>query len=808
MQSLENNKNCINHSDKMKLYFSILACFLTILTNLIGQDTPSVNLKGVKPTNDSVKIKTGTTRAVIIGISNYQNEKIPDLQYAHKDAKAFKAYLQSEAGGKVADGNIEILTDENATMGKMAMALEWLMEVSEENDKAIIYFSGHGDVEKKTAMQHGFLLTHDSPANVYVAGAFPIFYLQAIIATLSGNSVQTLMITDACRAGKLAGNATNGTQSTNNALAQQFANEIKILSCQPNEYSVEGEQWGAGRGCFSYHLINGLMGLADKNQDAVVSLKEIERYLEDKVAEEVAPQQQNPFTIGNKMAAIAKVDATILADLKAKEQFNNPQFSEVKGKGALTMVGLNERFKNWVYQFKAKLEEGNLLHPKKACAAYFYNKIITEATLQPFHAQMTRAYAAALIDESQQYINQMLEGDGQLIDAFAYTRTKNVNLFPSYLNKAASLLTERHYLYNHLKQKEYFFKGVALKNQLLTEKQSKRKEKKLIKAAFKTYQKALSFDSTAAYVHLALAKTYSEQSNFDKSIPHINKAIYYAPRWTLAIATKGVILSQQGKLKEALAAFEQAIQKDSSQLYIYQWAAKINQELGNQSRAKEWNQLQINQIENLNKTGNYPTYYNGLLAMAYSENGAYEQATPLFQQAIVESNHKDAALLQAQAQNYYWLKDYDAAKISIQKALNIFADANSLSLLAMIDLKLANYKSAKKALKKALKKDNQFALAYAVNGDLYAEQKEWQKAEQQYIIAFNLNPRNRLYWLKLMGFYEAQQVSAEKLYDFYQKVASKNRDNQALIKTFALAFQRLGYKEKAKKLITKTLLSN
>jgi len=781
---------------------------LTILTNLIGQDTPTVNLKGVKPTTDSAKAKTGITRAVIIGISDYQNEKIPDLQYADKDALAFKDYLQSQAGGNLPETNIKLLTNENATMGKMAMALEWLMEVSEKGDKAIIYFSGHGDVEKKTAMQHGFLLTHDSPANVYMAGAFPIFYLQSIIATLSGKAVQTTMITDACRAGKLAGNSANGTQVTNNALAQQFANEVKILSCQPNEFSVEGEQWGQGRGCFSYHLINGLKGLADKNGDAIVSLKEIERYLEDKVAEEVAPQQQNPFTIGNKTAILAKVDATVLASLKAEQEFNTPQFAAISSKGATSIEKLATKHKVWINQFLQHLEKKELLQPKKACAEYFYNKIIMTPELQRFHTQMTRGYAAALIDEGQQYINQMLAGDGQLIDAFAYTRSKNVDLFPMYLNKAARLLTEKHYLYKQLKQKAYFFQGVALKNQLLREKKTNRKAKKLVKAAFKAYQKALALDSTAAYVHLALAKAYGDQGDFTKSINHIDKAIYYAPQWALAKATKGIILTQQGKTEEALSAFENALQKDSSQVYIYQWLAKTNRELGNLKGAKKWNQLQINQIEHSKTSKEYPSYYNGLLAIAYSEIGAYEKAMPLFHQAIKESKQKDAVLLQAQAVNYYWLKDYTTAKMAIQKALNIVENAPSLTLLAMIDLELAEYKGVKKAVKKALKKNNQFALAYMVKGDLYAKQEKWKATEQYYLKAYGLAPKNKQYWFKLINFYEAQQVSEAKLYDFYQNVAAKNEGNQALIKTFALTFQRLGYKEKAKKLLRKAFLSN
>ena len=67
---------------------------------------------------------------------------------------------------------------------------------------------------------------------------------------------------------------------------------------------------------FSYHLINGLYGLADNDQNGVVKLSEIDRYLEDKVAIEVAPQKQNPMTVGNKTETISIVDKQVLAGLQ------------------------------------------------------------------------------------------------------------------------------------------------------------------------------------------------------------------------------------------------------------------------------------------------------------------------------------------------------------------------------------------------------------------------------------------------------------------------------------------------------------
>ena len=40
-----------------------------------------------------------------------------------------------------------------------------MSDLQQEGDRAIIYFSGHGDVETQTMFQMGYLLTWDSPAS-------------------------------------------------------------------------------------------------------------------------------------------------------------------------------------------------------------------------------------------------------------------------------------------------------------------------------------------------------------------------------------------------------------------------------------------------------------------------------------------------------------------------------------------------------------------------------------------------------------------------------------------------------------------
>ena len=281
----------------------------------------------------------GRTYAVVVGISNYQDEDIPDLRFADKDALAFAGFLQSSAGGALDEDHLNVLINEKATAAQFATALDWLWEVAEENDRVIIYFSGHGDVERKSITQPGYLLCWDAPSRVYMAGgAFNVRDLNDVVSTISiQNKAKVVLITDACRAGKLSGSGIGGAQATASNLAKQYANEIKILSCQPDEYSIEGEQWGGGRGAFSYHLIEGLYGLADGNNDLSVNLMELRGYLEQKVSTEVAPESQLPMTVGNGRERLVYVIPELLTTVRAGKTGQIQLFAATESRGLRIM---------------------------------------------------------------------------------------------------------------------------------------------------------------------------------------------------------------------------------------------------------------------------------------------------------------------------------------------------------------------------------------------------------------------------------------------------------------------------------------
>jgi Tfp pilus assembly protein PilF len=283
-----------------------------------------------------------------------------------------------------------------------------------------------------------------------------------VISTLSAErKAKVILITDACRSGKLAGNDIHGTQLTSVNLAKQFNNETKILSCQPNEYSIEGEQWGGGRGVFSYYLVNGLFGFADHNNDNKITFSELDRYLEDHVPVEVSPINQLPLLIGKKTDTLASYDPIVFTGLKSKQGEEGVAFSSIESRGIEeeTLFKVDSIVRDSYYRFKKALKEKNLIEPPGNNADELYRSLITVESLKPLHNHMKRNYAAALQDEAQQFLNVAMVSDENNLTIKVFLDRSLYARYANYFNRAAELLGTSHYMYKNLKAKEYFFRG-------------------------------------------------------------------------------------------------------------------------------------------------------------------------------------------------------------------------------------------------------------------------------------------------------------------------------------------------------------
>jgi Caspase domain len=477
----------------------------------------------------SLRKKT-TTRAVIVGISDYQNPSIPDLQFAHRDAQAFATFLVSPAGGNVPTENVRLMVNEKATTANFAAELDWLLTESKENDQAIIYFSGHGDVETKTRSQMGFLLTYDSPNVTYIAGAFPVYYLQEVVSTLSiENKAKVIILTDACHAGKLAGNSVNGSQATASNMARQFASEIKILSCQPNEFSNESMRWGEGRGVFSWYLVNGLYGLADVNDDLTVNLLELSRYLEDKIPADVAPQSQIPMIFGNRSETMAAIDVNKLNEMRSKIEQGTSILGFAKSpKSSSRMDSIPIELSALEKAFSLSIKEGRLVVPDNNNAFQNWQNLAKKDQNTGISRQCGQILAATMQSAAQQTFNNLILFQSGKTTQLDPNLKKATSLAIEYLDKTIQILGLKHFSYKNIfAKKTYLESMLVLEDLKINPDNVSNIETSIEKSEF-----ALQNAQDAAYLYYILGELYAKgKNNPQKGLDYFITAQELCPNW-------------------------------------------------------------------------------------------------------------------------------------------------------------------------------------------------------------------------------------------------------------------------------------
>jgi cytochrome c-type biogenesis protein CcmH/NrfG/uncharacterized caspase-like protein len=605
-----------------RLFHTICFIFITLVV-LSGQN------RGISPVNNGTSSAKAKVRAVVVGISDYQNNNITDLQYAHEDAKAFAGYLLDPMGMNVDSSNVRLLINEKATAGQFVSALYGLMEESKEGDLVVIYFSGHGDVESTTINQPGFLLFWDAPSKVYMAGGtFGLTYLQEIIATLSLNAKsKVLVIADACRAGKLAGSAIGGSNATAANLAKQYANEIKIMSCQPDEFSLEGKSWGNGRGVFSYYFLAGLQGLADKNNDMIVSLGEIERFLDDKVPAAVAPHSQIPMTTGNKNTPLATVNKETLKKLKSTSLEGGLSTTDTKGvHDYFTYIDTN--FQKILHDFDEALISGHLISPKDRCAWDKLQEIIRHPESAKVLGILKRNLAAALQDETQQVINAYLRAEQKEL-ASRWSFDEKYQKYPDQLIKAAELLGDQHFFYKTIMSRYHYFMGL---NYRLRGEQSKNSDS-LYHLAIEQQTYSLHYLDDTPHVFNELGWTYHLLKSHDSSVYYLQKAIQFAPEWALPWTNLCIRYNKQKDFTNAVNAGTRAWEADSNFVHNYTVLAETFIEMKDHNKARQWlfDALQLDSIST--KAMEY-------LGYSYSKTNQYAESAKWYQKMIETDSTK------------------------------------------------------------------------------------------------------------------------------------------------------------------------
>jgi hypothetical protein len=230
--------------------------------------------------------------AVIIGVSEYQDGTIGNLQYADDDARAVYNFFRSEQAGMggIPESNIRLLVNEDATARNIRSAMTTFLRQSTPDDVIFIYIAGHGAPDPYRP-DDLYILAHDTEIeDIAATGVNMNDVNRAIQDAYAYNKV---LITDACHsAGVGSGTRALSNNQINAAFLDYMNNSsggfVAFTASESNQLSQEGEQFGGGHGVFTYYFLEGLRGAADLPEhggdgDLVVTLGELMEYTRDRV---------------------------------------------------------------------------------------------------------------------------------------------------------------------------------------------------------------------------------------------------------------------------------------------------------------------------------------------------------------------------------------------------------------------------------------------------------------------------------------------------------------------------------------------
>ena len=634
-------------------------------------------------------VTSGKTYALVVGISHYKNvPSIPMLSYAHQDALDFATLL--EHSGTCLKENIALLRDDSATAANVFKSVQRFVRDAKEGDRVIIYFAGHGDIDN--ILSSGFLLTYGCVNGVYDGGdAISLQRLQEYINKLGENKVNVLMITDACRSGTFAG----GKETMNTIKA--MGKVVKILSCAPSELSEERyyKTYGVGHGVFTRYLLEGLTGFADLNHDNIVTLMELQRYLQDSVSA-ATEGRQTPVLDGNnpkvpligvnesmKNAMTLLLEGKVGRDIAFAEPTIHRAVNEPK-----TYSPAEEAL---AAKFYDRIREHNLAGPKADNAFELLDKVDAATVGGNFLQDLKWELAAMLEDDAQTWLNKYLKAD------HFYSSMRKANICQQVIDELGmtlKLLGKENPRYNEIKAKQLFFKAYNINLQEHGWEFAK---------GLKFLEKADSVMPDMAYILnvMGIMQAWGSPSNPKAAMEHFKKASKLAPKWIYPPV-------------------------NIAWLYI---------DLNDFKEADKY--LQI--AEAIDSLGDDVWLVYGDL---YSKQKMYDKAEQSYRKAItISAQNIDA---------YYGLgnlfadiKDFNKAELNYKKALEI--DSNKIYVYAKLGNLYRDNKLMDKALEcynHGLKVDSLYPDIYDGLAGYHTLKKEYERAKEYYLKAISIDAYN------------------------------------------------------------------
>lgn len=225
--------------------------------------------------------QTGVYRALLIGVCQYQAEgSLSPLRGVTTDVNRLAEVLEDPERGGYDDVVVLAETDstslDSPTRANMLHAMHELTSRAEEGDTILLYFAGHGVRRGDTSL----LIAADSRMSVIQDSAVPLDRLRR--ALVSCSAAARVALIDACHSDVTRGEEPGGAQAFWDDEILDRGSGIALLgSCAHDQAAWETPHGGV----FTRHIIAGLEGGADANEDGLVTVAELFSYVNANVKE-------------------------------------------------------------------------------------------------------------------------------------------------------------------------------------------------------------------------------------------------------------------------------------------------------------------------------------------------------------------------------------------------------------------------------------------------------------------------------------------------------------------------------------------
>jgi uncharacterized caspase-like protein len=267
--------------------------------------------------------------ALVVGVEEYQDKIIPNVEFAGKDAYELSSSLVPL--GYPIDHQF-VMVNDKATKATIESKVRRLARRVEEDDNLILFYAGHGFA----AQGHNYITCydtqHDDLTNTSIS-------LQLIFDKLLGSKCKHIVIfLDSCHSGMPINDKMRDilTDMSVQDLREFFGKSeycVGFASCRDDEISYSSI--ALKHGIWTYHLIEALKGNASQvlNRDFMITGNALQAYLSTEVPKTVHKYHQllkiqNPVLFGSMTREFAVANLREL--MEARDAEANPSNQQLK----------------------------------------------------------------------------------------------------------------------------------------------------------------------------------------------------------------------------------------------------------------------------------------------------------------------------------------------------------------------------------------------------------------------------------------------------------------------------------------------